>query len=926
MWTPSPAWLVLFLPLLMLIPGGVALLCLPAPSDERARAGGAVESLWRAAIVGTVLTGVVALILADLGVYRLGLTLLLVLGASLLAWGLAGRPRPRLPRPTRADPLPLVLFVLALTLFGRPHETILGAAAPGSYIAAGAQIARHGSLTLREPLLADMTPDERAMFVRDVPETPGMPLRFPDFYIVDAARGVSVPQVFPLHPVWLAIAFNVGGVWGSLWLLPLWGALGVLGVYFAGRWAFGTWAAVLGALALTLLAPQVWFSRYTTSEALTQALLWAGVYAFSVYVATGLPRRLGLLAALALGGVMLTRIDTPFVLALPLGLAAWLVLQPRLQRGMKRRGAEAQREQSAPAGVGTPAPPAVGGVGTPPTAESDNLREAPAGVPTPAEYGTNSARFISRPLRRFRGTGAFFVPMILLTLAAGVHALLFAAPYVRATTTALPAVVRLAQLALVGLAGAAVVGLALWWAQRRGLFRRVGVAVWRAIGGLAILGLAGWAYFIRPLTGQPQTWSNWYSGSVTAYPHLSLVQLGWYLSPLGVALAAGGAAWAVYRGPLRRAWLVLAVGLFFAVLYLWNPLNSPRHIYMVRRYVPAVFPAFLLYAGYALAALLPHPSPLPEGEGMRPPHSGPLSLWERVGVRANRVGVRGLLALALYVALIAGMLPETLRVTASSETAGADAQVAKLAAQIDPNGIVLFAAADPMGLAAQLALPLQFIHGRDALLLLGDADPTRLGRLIQGWEAAGRQVYVVADDSVQSFAPAGITFAPAGAARLDLPTLEAPFDRPPTEWLTYRTSVDVFEVTDKVASAAVTLGQGDALNLAGGWYGREGEEGATFRWTNGDASLRVPWPANAGRLAVRMGSVGPNTTPVDVSVNGTSIGRIDVAPSVADYRLPLPGKLAASGTAIVRLTSPTFTPGGADTRRLGVIVSRVAIE
>ncbi|MFN8483722.1 MAG: hypothetical protein U0768_11850 [Anaerolineae bacterium] len=854
MGSPAPAWLLLFLPLLMALPGAAALLCLPAPADARARASGVVEAVWRAAIAGAVLTGVVALVLADLGVYRLGLTMLLALGGSLAAWLLAGRPRPRLPRPTRADALPLALFLFAFVVFGRPHETILGASAAGSYVAAGAQIARHGSLALREPLLADMTADDRAMFVRDVPETPGMPLRFPDFYVVDAARGVSVPQVFPLHPIWLAIAYDVGGVWGSLWMLPLWGALGVLGVYFAGRWAFGEVAAGLGALALTLLAPQVWFSRYTTSEALTQALLWAGVYAFSVYVATGLPKRLGRLAALALGGVLLTRIDTPFILALPAGLAVWLILRPPVET---RHGA--------------------------------------------------SLPWLSQ---RFRGTGAFFVPMVALALAAGLHALLFAAPYIRATTVALPAVARLAVLALAALAGVALIAAALWWAQRRGIFKRVSGTAWRAAAALGIVALAAWAYLIRPLTGEPLTWSNWYSGSVTAYPHLSLVQLGWYLSPLGVALAAGGAAWAVYRGPLRQAWLVLAVGLFFAILYLWNPLNSPRHIYMVRRYVPAVFPAFALYAGYAIAAIFPHPP-------------APLSHFGRgAGVRA----LRAALALVLYVAFIMGMLPQTLSVTASSEMAGADAQVARLADQIAPDSIVLFAAADPMGAAAQLALPLQFLHSRDSLLLLGAPNPERLGRLIRGWDAAGRKVYVVADDSVAGFAPTGVAFVAAGGTQFDMPTLEAPFDRPPTQWLTYRMAVDVYETADKPRSGEVTLGRGDALNVLGGWYGRESGDNGPFRWTNGDASVRVPLPANAQTLSVRLAGPGPSTTPVDVSVNGVSVGRIEAAPGLAEYRLPLPAGLPASDVAVVRLTSPTFTPGGGDTRRLGVAVSRVALE
>ena len=108
MWTPAPAWLILFLPVLMLVPGALVLLCLPPPSDERARVSGVVEAAWRAAMAGTVLTGCAALLLADLGIYRLGLTVLVVLGASLLAWWLAGRPRPRLshPPPARKATLP----------------------------------------------------------------------------------------------------------------------------------------------------------------------------------------------------------------------------------------------------------------------------------------------------------------------------------------------------------------------------------------------------------------------------------------------------------------------------------------------------------------------------------------------------------------------------------------------------------------------------------------------------------------------------------------------------------------------------------------------------------------------------------------------------------------------------------------------------
>jgi hypothetical protein len=104
--------------------------------------------------------------------------------------------------------------------------------------------------------------------------------------------------------------------------------------------------------------------------------------------------------------------------------------------------------------------------------------------------------------------------------------------------------------------------------------------------GLAVLAVSG--YWLRP------------SWNPTAYESWTLVHLGRYLSPLVIGAAVGGCWLALVslRGPPQNAHLlpVLVVGLGFAGLYLWKPSVDPLHFWAVRRYVPVVVPAFVLFA------------------------------------------------------------------------------------------------------------------------------------------------------------------------------------------------------------------------------------------------------------------------------------------------------------------------------------------
>ncbi len=117
--------------------------------------------------------------------------------------------------------------------------------------------------------------------------------------------------------------------------------------------------------------------------------------------------------------------------------------------------------------------------------------------------------------------------------------------------------------------------------------------------GFAALGLALYAYFIRPVTTAPVFGPSTYLEGRRSYAEDSLVNLALYLSfPVVWAGLLGFylALWITVRrrSPSLMPVLVLVSGL--AVLYLYNPTITPRHFWAIRRFVPVVIPGFVFFA------------------------------------------------------------------------------------------------------------------------------------------------------------------------------------------------------------------------------------------------------------------------------------------------------------------------------------------
>lgn len=292
--------------------------------------GDLLEQLLASVVAGSVVIGTLALLLAQFGLFSLPALATLWLLLVAVLWFTAPQPLTLQPYSGQRPQLQYLILLLwlpvALWLFLRPHEFILGAADAGVYINLGAEIAHSGSLIVEDDFLAALPESLTTAVFRPITNAAATAYYLPAFYLTDPARpGHITPQFYPTHPLWLAIAYSLGGVWAELMLPGVWALWGVLAVYVTVRQFAGWQTAVLALAGLTLNALQVWFARYPVTETFAQFLLWAGLWGVGGWLAGRRDGRLwGLLGGLALGQSFLLRIDAVFMLPVLGVLWLWL--------------------------------------------------------------------------------------------------------------------------------------------------------------------------------------------------------------------------------------------------------------------------------------------------------------------------------------------------------------------------------------------------------------------------------------------------------------------------------------------------------------------------------------------------------------------------------------------------------------------------
>ncbi|QIN79154.1 hypothetical protein GBA65_12180 [Rubrobacter marinus] len=255
-----------------------------------------------AASVGVVAPVLVGLALA--GAFRVPAILASLGACAVVGWLLSrgGEARP-LPRVTGWDAAVLGLVAGSFALYARPAEYVINSRDPGVYALVADRLARTGEFLVRDPLVGAVAPFH--------PFAQG--IKYPGFYVF--GQDLIVPQFFPGPFAFLGFGNLAGGLWGSLYVVPVLGALAVGMAFLLGSELFGRWAGILGAALLATSYAEVWWARHPSSEVISQLFVLSGLWLAVRFVRGGAGH--GVVAGLLLGGAMLVRVDA-FLAALAL--------------------------------------------------------------------------------------------------------------------------------------------------------------------------------------------------------------------------------------------------------------------------------------------------------------------------------------------------------------------------------------------------------------------------------------------------------------------------------------------------------------------------------------------------------------------------------------------------------------------------------
>lgn len=707
-----PPWTILLLLFLANVALGWQILRLfAAPDLDR------LEQLFLSFALGTAVTGTVALILAEVGFFALT-TLFILWLLALFALMLVGRKKQAAP----VTPLPLTAFnqlqflllliwlPAAIWLFFRPHEFVMGGADAGVYTNLSASIVRQGSIVFDDPLLAGLDEELAPHLLRPVPNQSGADYYLvPAFFVTDVGNGRITPQFYALHPVWQAVAYSLGGplpgqaIRASLLLTGLWALAGVLAVYLATRQAAGWPAAILALAGLSINGVQVWFARYPTTEMLSQFWLWTGLWAIGAWLSGRPSARLWALV----GGVALGQfflVRIDALFMLPvLGVLALWLW-----------------------------------------------------------------------LRRQDGRFWFLLPLLSFVAHATAHGWWVSRPYFLELSGYGWAILRQQQelvfaAAILSLLLLVFSGYAL---RRHGQRYLARLAQWQRplMGLLAIvlLLLALYAWFVRPTLPTPAGWVDSFSNRSLPNTNLeNFVRLGWYLSPMGIALGALGVAWLVWRMEAKTA-VLLAITLLYTLFYLWNIRANPHQIYAARRYIMAAIPLFAMGATVLLTQI---------------------AAYAKI-----KSTVRYTAVLLLALAWLGSTAWAARGYISQVDYRGIINQLDAVHEQLQPQSILLFADPAPIGVGDYWGTPLKFLYGHHVFTLRSpnEANPALLVQTIKNWQNMGYTVYWVGDPAwlEQQNRP----YKPVLSTTLITANLEGTYDRKPQNIVNVNWPLPIIEI------------------------------------------------------------------------------------------------------------------------------------
>jgi 4-amino-4-deoxy-L-arabinose transferase-like glycosyltransferase len=333
-----------------------------------------------------------------------------------------------------------------------------------------------------------------------------------------------------------------------------------------------------------------------------------------------------------------------------------------------------------------------------------------------------------------------------------------------------PRLLLLVAALAVGLAGAA-----LW---RRRTLRRLAhsaearsSALWRLLAAAAVL-LLGYGWLLRPL----DPWGELASAPeplrlVVRNRLEALPRLGWYLPTPALLAATAGFLYAARRRPSPPLALLLVVLALDGLVTLSDARIYPEYPWAARRWVGLLIPGAILLAAAAvgwLAAAAAHD-------------------------RARRVAAGGLAA-GLGAAMLVLSALASAPLLAHREYAGSTALVNRIAAGVEPDGVVML---DDDLVGWLFSAPLQFIARRSAFVAFGEAGrDERAAAALDAWRALGRPLYWLRVGEPAPFDRWGRRWTPLRSWPTDLPEVVRTTDRPPRDVRLFAVPITLYRAAE----------------------------------------------------------------------------------------------------------------------------------
>ena len=476
---------------------------------------------------------------------------------------------------------------------------------------------------------------------------------------------------------------------------------------------------------------------------------------------------------------------------------------------------------------------------------------------------------------------------------------------------------------LVGTAGAAALGA--HRVMRVDTVARL-VRRWLPVAiATAIVGLAGYAYFVRDVGGRTAL------GDAMAFR-----TFGWYTTPGTLALAVAGAAFFIARDLWRDPTFYLTF-VTFSTFFFYKTRIVPEHFWTSRRFLGIALPGALLLASALVA------------EAVKPGHLTRLrARWIGRPAPSDTPGwaiaTSALLVIALLAPSALAFQRESAPVSRHVEYAGIIPQLERLAGSIGDRDLLLVEGRNAGTDLHVLAMPLAYIYARHVLVLESPAPDKRTLEQFVAWAQSKYDRVLFLGGGGTDLLTRATTATPVAAERFQVPEYDSPVNAYPRAVHAKEFEFGLYDLQfGAIASTGPTdlqIGGVDDLNVVR-FHARERHaDGTVYRWTGAQSFvLLTSLDATAHQLTLSMGSGGrPAHAPpatIEVTLDDTTLGTIPVADDVQPYTFDLPSALVARLAALrdpvrVRLRVATWNPhtslGVPDTRDLGVMVTRIEVR